>query len=647
MPKLSEEKINSIYLHCNDPRVAMEQLLQLCLDLESGVTVSGLKAANYHKIEQLEREYNMRAEDLVWVKAQGDLDALTKYISDCERGTFSGAHLYEAKDKQRELAQALEETRWRETRVSGDLGKLMAFIKQCEEGTFSSAHLKEAKMVAEDLDWSMARDSGNPVVLNGYIDKCRAGFYPINHQKDAEALLEEWANATIIAEWEELNLLKNTDPEKLRRLNMFIQRYTGNPADVVQRYLDKAGDLMNVLADAPEARKDWIDLKERGASILDYVNFISKHPYCEYREEAEELIRKMKSDLLSEMKRYPFKFGREEMYQYITTKTLTMQELVDDSHILTDRSYNHIKMYPTKKSEQRELPLARLENPHSEDGNTDVYFFGVSGSGKTCVLAGLMSQTGKLGFSFDPKGPGGGGNYAMELRNYARTSMLPPGTVQEYIQVIDAKINDPEGHLHKISFIEMSGEKTAQFAGMGEATNLGDLGPGAEGLLNNNNNKLIFFVIDPVNEKNVQMGENSSLWVTQSDVLNCVSSLLAKNKNLMNKVVGIHIILTKSDTLGDYVDEQTVRNLLEKQGYQAVLESIKEICSDYKINSQTGCEVGLYPYCVGKFMPGEVYTFDETDALKILRVVQENTIPTKQKSKGRGPFDVIIDWFNC
>lgn len=244
---------------------------------------------------------------------------MTKYISDCERGTFSGAHLYEAKDKQRELAQALEETRWRETRASGDLGRLMVFIKQCEEGTFSSAHLKEAKMVAEELDWSMARNSGNPVILDGYIDKCRAGFYPINHQKDAEALLEEWANATIIAEWEELNLLKNTDPEKLRRLNMFIQRYTGNPADVVQRYLDKAGNLMNVLADASEARKDWIDLKERGASILDYVNFISKHPYCEYREEAEELIRKMKSDLLSEMKRYPFKFGREEMYQYITT----------------------------------------------------------------------------------------------------------------------------------------------------------------------------------------------------------------------------------------------------------------------------------------------------------------------------------------
>ena len=67
----------------------------------------------------------------------------------------------------------------------------------------------------------------------------------------------------------------------------------------------------------------------------------------------------------------------------------------------------------------------------------------------------------------------------------------------------------------------------------------------------------------------------------------------------------------------------------------------------YSLNAQTGHELALYPFHIGKFMPGQVYTFDETDALKILRVIQENTIPTKQKSKGRGPFDVIIDWFNC
>ena len=289
-----------------------------------------------------------------------------------------------------------------------------------------------------------------------------------------------------------------------------------------------------------------------------------------------------------------------------------------------------------------------LQDPKSEDGNTDVYFFGVSGSGKTCVLAGLMSLQGQLGFRFDPKGPGGGGNYAMDLRNYAIKSMLPPATDQEYIQVIDGQINDENGNLHKISLIEMSGEKTRQFASINNPVGVEDLGPGAAGLLNNDNNKVIFFVIDPTaNEKDIVLGDKASVEnaviVKQSDVLSCVSSLLSKNKNLMSKVIPIHVILTKSDTLGECVNQEIIQDLLNNQGYHAVLQDVKYICEKYNINKQTGFHVGLYPFCVGRFMAGDVYTLDETDSLKILHVIQKNTVPRRKKG---GFFDSLTEWFN-
>ncbi len=226
---------------------------------------------------------------------------------------------------------------------------------------------------------------------------------------------------------------------------------------------------------------------------------------------------------------------------------------------------------PRLQDEQRQLPVSKLENPHSEDGNTDIYFFGVSGSGKTCVLSGLMSSTGQLGFRFDPKGPGGGGNYAMELRNYARTSMLPPATDQQYIQVIDGQINDEDGNIHKIAFIEMSGEKTAEFAAMDIQESFDDLGPGAASLLSNDNNKVLFFVIDPTNEKNIEMGLGSQQWVMQSDVLNCVSALLTRNPTLMKKVIAIHVILTKSDTLGEYVDQNVIEERLNSSGLSSCI----------------------------------------------------------------------------
>ena len=53
MAKYSEQQINNIYLRCN--AAPMEQLLQLCLDPESGITIDGLRAVHYNKIEQLEQ----------------------------------------------------------------------------------------------------------------------------------------------------------------------------------------------------------------------------------------------------------------------------------------------------------------------------------------------------------------------------------------------------------------------------------------------------------------------------------------------------------------------------------------------------------------------------------------------------------------
>lgn len=638
MPRLSEQQINNIYLRCNAAPLA--QLLELCLDPESGITVDGLRAVHYNKIDQLEQQYNAQAEEIIWARSQSSIEALTSFIEKCQQGIFSTAHLAQAKDKRKELAAAVEEEDWNTTKLSNDLNSLNAYIKKCMDGAYSENHLQQAKDAAEFIDWNNAKSSHNPAMVNGFIQKCNIGVYTSLHLAEAKELLEKLENGTIVEDWNSLTVIKDTDAKR-NKLNDFIQKYATNPTETAQKYMGKANELMEQLADAEQARVDWIDAKQEN-SILAYVHFLEAHPYCEYREEADEKIQNMKGDLLTDMKRFPFKYSREDMYGYISSNALTMQDLVDKSEVLTDRGYSHIKRYPRLADEQRALPVAHLENPHSESGNTDVYFFGVPGSGKTCVLAGLMSLTGQLGFRFDPKGPGGGGNYAMELRNYARTSMLPPGTRQDYVQVIDAEINDENGYLHKISMIEMSGEKTADFAAMDNPTNLEDLGPGAASLLNNDNNKVLFFVIDPTNEKQITMGEYDQM-VMQSDVLDCVSSLLMKNPGLMKKVVAIHVILTKSDTLGDYVDQNIIQDRLNEQGYSSVLESIKANCNKYEINKQTGFKVGLYPFCIGKFMPGDVYTFDETDSLKILRVIQKNTVIERRTD---GFIDALRKWFN-
>jgi hypothetical protein len=623
MATLTEQQINRIY--SNAEKGSLEQLLKLCLDPDSGITIDGLKKINYSKIEQLEKRYDALAEEMIWSKSQGSIDALTQFIEKCQKGKFSSAHLQDAIDQRKALALQVEEKEWEELSYTNDIDRISAFVRKCKDGIYTKAHLEAAMSMLEGLEWPVVKASNDVNVVNAYIQKCISGEYQATHLEEAKARFSELANGSIVQEWNTMAALHDTDAEKLRLLNEFIQKYAMTQTDLARDYMTKANKLMERIRDAESARKDWIDARNQN-SILSYVRFISRHPYSEYREEADMLIKNMKGNLLTDMKRYPFQYPRDLMYELISTNALTMEDLVDNSHTLTDRAYSHIKRFPTLKDEQRALPVASNPNPVSEPGNTDVYFFGVPGSGKTCVLAGLMALSGQLGFRFDPMGPGGGGMYASEIQNYARSSMLPPKTQDLFIQVIDAQINDENGNVHKLSMIEMAGERTAQFAAIDNPTSLSDLGPGAEALLSNDNNKVFFFVIDPTNDKDVTVGDKN-YWVKQSNVLNCVSSLISKNKDLMKKVVAIHIILTKSDTLGEYVDQNTIQQVLCDQGYQAVLADLKDILGIYDINKQTGFKLGLYPFCIGRFMAGDVYTFDETDSLKILRVIQHNSIP--------------------
>lgn len=82
--------------------------------------------------------------------------------------------------------------------------------------------------------------------------------------------------------------------------------------------------------------------------------------------------------LLDDMKINPMNYSREDMYRIICDKKLTEQELVINSNILTNEAYKQILHYPKLSDEQRQLPISRLSNPQSEEGNIDVYFIGIS-----------------------------------------------------------------------------------------------------------------------------------------------------------------------------------------------------------------------------------------------------------------------------
>lgn len=604
--QLTQKQIDVIYQRCN--AMPLQQLLDFCINPDSGITLEGLRDANYKKINELELKVNEQGKEKIWEASRESISKLIDYIQKIEQGLLSDTYLEAAKESLTKLATEEIKNEWANLSGSKDVDAVNEFVNK----------------------W---------MSVENFINR-RGGNFNSSELSEARTQIEAIAESVIIEDFKVLKLIED-DYKRVSDINSFIQKYARNTSNTAKEYIDEASKLLTWTQENISAREAWFATKEDD-TIKSYVEFISKFPSCRFREEADARINELKGDLLTDIKRFPFNYHRETMYEYISTKTLSYDDLVTKSYILTDKGYNHILRYPQLSDEQRQLPMSSLNNPQSQEGNTDIFFFGVPGSGKTCVLAGLMSLSGRLGFDFDPRGAGGGGPYAVELQNYARSSMLPPKTDDFFIQVIDCQIDDEEKNSHNISIIEMAGEKTRDFAFIENATSLDDLGPGAAGLLQNNNNKVIFFVIDPTNERYVVMDDGSTQLVKQDNVLNCIASLLEKNKELLKKITAIHIILTKSDTLGDHADANVIQDLLIQQGYQAVMTRIKRICETYDINKATGFQVGLFPFCVGKFMPGDVYTFDETDSLKILRVIQANTTAVRQKTWG----DRLKEWFN-
>ena len=696
MPTLTEKQIKNIYKLCNSSSIALDQLLAFCLDPDSGITIEGLRQAGYKKIDLLEAKYMAEAEEKIWAASQGSEENLAKYIEMINNGKFSTAHLDEAKEllnklawerSQKsidgladyikkieqgayprahyseaktllgELAKDLEDKEWEYAKSSRDLSKIMSFISKCEQGIYSTAHLAEAKGAAEITHWKLCQSQKNEAMVRGFLKNCEEGKYSNAYFNEARVLLDKIANGALIDDWEKVQALKPTyedwesgngekkEADYRTALVNFSINYASTPTDTAKKHVKKAEDAINQIDVDVNARIEWLKIKD-SKSLIDFANFVGSYPTSRYREVADEKIRSLKDGLLTDMKSHPFKYKRTEMFRYISTNALTYEDLVDKSHVLTDRGYSHIKEKPTLAEEQEALPAPTVdeEKLKSTDDATDIYFFGIPGSGKTCLISGLLSLDGRFGFKFDRRGQGGNGDYAMQLRRYALKSMLPPPTDIGYARLIDASIKDENGLLHMLSFIDMSGEKTAIFASMENPSNFKDLGIGAERLLSNNNNKVLIFVIDPTSAEKIVEVNGVPLSVCQDDMLGCVASLLAKNPELMRKVVAIHIVLTKSDTIGEFVNEETIRNLLEKQNYTSVLLSIKELCEQYNVNKQTNYNVGLYPFCVGKFLPGEVYTFDETDSLKILRMIQKNTVPIRPKK--RTFLDMLLEFFN-
>ena len=389
---------------------------------------------------------------------------------------------------------------------------------------------------------------------------------------------------------------------------------------------------------------EWEEIKRTG-DVLKIKDYLDNHQESENLDEITAVYNTMRQRLLLEMKADAHRYWRE-YENWMQAGVFTKEELVTEGLLRNG-----------KEIEYNELPkLAQYTayaNYEALSGCTDVYFFGIPGAGRLCLLMGII---GADGYGYSINFAAKGGPEALALRRYLCAGALPNSTPGKYVTTYNASIvekRDKEGGFvdHHVNFVRMSGEEFAEkIANNDETVSLNDMGDGAKNLLRNSNRKVFFIVIDPIydvikyyyhkavydNIGNLMGVEPVTAYIDQEESFNKFVSMfeLEENKEFMKQVDAIHFIVTKADTLGDTQEERNrkAHKLLMEKYPGVVYKLVSFLRRNRRINCTTDYQPRIFTFSLGKFYLNGEYDYDSKDSLYLVYALRHMTQGTKEST---------------
>lgn len=508
--------------------------------------------------------------------------------------------------------------------------------------------------------------------LSSYIARWDAGRPAGNHVELAKQKLPEIESQIKLeaeraeqAEWDAVDPFSTTD------LWGYLSKY---PNTIHKSEIDDSlwglvnqesvQDIQNYITMLPQgihvreaqlilnAIVEWNNVKLTN-DIFCVNDYIRNNPNTPFKNQAQVQLMGLKQQEIGMMRTNPNSYEVNRLLRLINDGIFSDHELIN-AKVMTETILETLRNHDINA----DLPDIRqaIENSRAEckDGYTDVFFFGVPSTGKTCVLMG-MSRSNSLHINL----ASGGGDYAAALQQYTDVGVTVPRTPGTFVTTLEATISsvsDQGGAVHKINLVEMSGEEFAfDIANNPDRIfTFEQMGSGATQLLKNDNRKVFFLIIDPTanvvrinREIVVQDGfdEDTGEPITHTDLQYCVvnqRTLIQKmvdlftdpgNAEIMKKVDSIHIIMTKSDTLGNPVErEEKALNIFQQKFSGDILKPLIDLCEEYNINSRTNFHPNLYTFSLGTFYVGGLYEYEQTDSDRLVVAIKNSTQSVKKKS---------------
>ena len=362
-------------------------------------------------------------------------------------------------------------------------------------------------------------------------------------------------------------------------------------------------------------------------TVVAYNNYLTRYPKGRSVTKALAATVRLqqmavkKQSVLNHIHRFPNDYTFADIQNYISQGQISWEDL--DSRFPRD-IMERLKDYnPFFIETMGTTPIG------IEAGYTEVYFWGIPSSGKTCALAAILSTAGERGMIQQEAGTGFG--YMTDLMNIFVSSigMLPEsGTRFDETQYLPFSLykKSKEKGARKIALIELSGEIFECFDTIN--ANRSFRTPDHQRTFNvlykylkGPNRKIHFFFIDYSDD-----GSLNEKGRTQLNYLNAASLYFKNNKIFDKSTDAIYIITTKSDYMPPGNRTKIAIDYLNNHFLQFVT-GLKSICKKYSIN---GGELTVLPFSLGDVFFQRICRKDEASAIQILNILIERVSVTKE-----------------
>ena len=472
---------------------------------------------------------------------------------------------------------------------------------------------------SEDDDWKQAQAVGTEEAFRKYLDdypegkyrdEARKGIDEARRRKE-EARKQESMNASE-AIW------NNVDKNSISSLHDFINTYPGSPH-------------------CREARRIITDLRRDeyfgvGIEALDkQIKNINTDTKINNPEEtiADLIENYISTGKISEIQFLDALADDNNMIRGKVAHRLWEAGVVTDfdrtgidssfiAHMMSD--------IPTEELPEPPRPMKGITKKEC----TEVYFWGIPSSGKSCALGAILSaaNSGKVAESMQKDNDCQGFGYMNRLSNLFKkngeVSTLPKGTPSTATYEMGFVLNDKDGKEHPITCIDLAGElvRCMYKKDAGEtmnASNQAVLQTMTDILVDNRtgNRKMHFFVIEYGAEDRQYEG------LPQGVYLDAAVQYIARTGIFKKDTDGIYILISKVDKAkAKGAELQEILKKYIEDNYLSFYNGLKKVCKDNEINRGV---VQVLPFTLGTVCFQNYCKFDDTTANNVVRILLERS----------------------